>query len=151
MLPVITYAQTGSQKTVAEKDSINKLMYVITETEHFINLLEKLERDDRVNESLFPRIGNGDFFLTVNTKMVSKGSNGYFEKASYTIHVMPDKDNLKLKIRLDMWTFYEDGVYVGHGEPSGKWEDCDDFCYKVIDYYRNITCNQKLRDVCIVN
>ena len=129
------FPQCNAQQT--NKDSNMRQEFInsniISETEEYIERLENLYRDNRKNYGNLPFIGNDDFFICFDINRQNKQQNAGSHN-HYWLHIIPDNNDYKTKIKLGSSTFYFEG-YDGHKEIRSEWTDGGELGTLVLNYY----------------
>lgn len=111
-------------------------LLIIAETNDNIEYLTNIYRDSRKKENHWqlPYIGKNDFFLKYEIDTRSKQDYSY-TKNNYAMHVIPDKDGYKTKLRMEAGSFYEYNKCVGYVTPNRIWSSDGEFTAIVLNYY----------------
>jgi hypothetical protein len=136
LLTINCKGQQTKQTPPEMNENIKKrALALLAENEYDETYLMSIIRSNRI-EDYKPLSGNGDFFLIFEMYELNRYKYEYTQQRS-TLHVIPDGDYYRMECRLDIYTFYKNGTENGHGEPSGKWYDCekDSVCFKILQYY----------------
>jgi len=129
------FLQSNAQQTNKDSNMRQEFInsYIIFETEEYIERLENIYRDDRKNYGDLPFIGKDDFFICFEINRQKKQQNAG-SSDRYWLHVIPDNNDYKTKIRLESESFYFE-EHNGHGEVISEWTDGGEFGTLVLNCY----------------
>ncbi|MDH6534163.1 hypothetical protein M2101_000821 [Parabacteroides sp. PM5-20] len=128
----ITTVCSGQKRP--NSSTMNESRIVISETNDNILYLGNICKYDYLKYGTATESIGEIFYLMFNVFNHSKSTTSG-TGSSYMMQVNKIDDNYRMQLRMESLTFYEDGVDMGHADPTGEWYTDDKLSESILNHY----------------